>query len=332
MPVPTPAPTKRPTVLVTGASGTVGSELLRHLSRRECHIRIAERNPDSRMPPHGGGSVIGEGPATGQSIYLDFLDPASYKPALTGVNSLFLLRPPAISDVERYIAPVIRSARESGVRRIVFLSIQGVESKSWVPHHKIERHIVESGIAYTFLRCGFFMQNLATTHRREIFEADEIVVPAGRSLTAFVDTRDIAEIAAAELLEVHPEPGNLKPANHDPDRGPGPAPHPDPSAANRTFTLTGPKAISYFEAASVLSTTLGRTIRYRSPNVISFLFRQRRLGKPWRFAFVMTMLYTITRFGNASEVTTDAATLLGRPLRSFDQFALDYRLSWEREA
>lgn len=307
-----------PTVLVTGATGTVGRELVQHLAERDCHVRIADRKParahqpDAHPPSaHLNGTV--------ETVYFDFADPSSYENALAGVNSLFLLRPPAISDVNTYIAPVIRTAYNAGVRRIVFLSIQGVESKPWVPHYKIEKCIVESGIAHSFLRCGFFMQNLTTMHQNEIRDDDEIVVPAGKSVTAFLDTRDIAEVAASELLCGHSASsgqvaGELVTGETDYAV----------STEDRIFTLTGPAAITYEQAVSVLSQTLGRRIRYRSPNPVSFLLRQRRMGKSWRFAFVMTMLYTITRFGNASEVTTDIERLLGRPATSFERFALDY--------
>jgi uncharacterized protein YbjT (DUF2867 family) len=286
------ATVKYPTILVTGATGNVGRELVSYLAKCDCHVRIADRAPGRPLRQD-----------TGEIVYFDFADRSSYEPALSGVDSLFLLRPPAISDVDTFIAPVIRAARDAGVTRIVFLSIQGVESTPWVPHYKIEQCIVESGVAYTFLRCGFFMQNLATTHQNEIRDDNEIVVPAGKSVTAFVDTRDIAEAAAGENAFTE-------------------------SAESRIFTLTGPAAITYQQAASILSETLKRNIRYRSIDPVSFMVRQRRMGKPWRFTFVMTMLYTITRFGNASEVTNDLEILLGRPPTSFERFALDYRSSW----
>ncbi|MFW6388097.1 MAG: NmrA family NAD(P)-binding protein, partial [bacterium] len=177
-------------ILVTGATGTVGRDVVAELSHYDCEVIPAVRDPERT--------------SLANAVAFDFTDRKTHTSCLSGVDSLFLVRPPAISDVDRSIAPVLDNAARQGVSRIVFLSIQGVESMSWVPHAKIEERIRQTGIQSVFLRAGFFMQNLVAAHLAEIRDEDSIVLPAGRSRTAFVDTRDIAAVAAAELTAERP--------------------------------------------------------------------------------------------------------------------------------
>jgi uncharacterized protein YbjT (DUF2867 family) len=94
------------------------------------------------------------------------------------VDSLFLMRPPALTDTKRYINPLIDAAQQAGVQHIVFLSLLGAEKLSWVPHRHVETYLQGSGVAWTLLRAGFFMQNLSTIHRDQIRADKEILVPA----------------------------------------------------------------------------------------------------------------------------------------------------------
>jgi len=239
-------------------------------------------------------------------IHFDFLQPETYVQTFAGIERMFLVRPPGLSNVQRDIAPAIRAAVKAGVKHIVFLSIQGVENNPLVPHHKIEQLLLETGIDYTFLRASFFMQNLTTTHRAEIRDQDEIALPVGAAKTSFIDTRDIAAVAAHALTEL--------------------------GYANKKYTLTGGEALDYEQVAAKLSSTLRRTIRYTHPSMISFIRRQLAQGQKLSYTLIMTALYTITRFGNAKTVTGDVAMILGRSPISFDQFAEDYRVSWQLDS
>lgn len=121
--------------------------------------------------------------------------------AFDGVDRLFLVRPPAISDTRRHVNPAIDAARPAGVRHVVLLSLLGAEKNPILPHRRIEQHLEAAGPAWTFLRAGFVMQNLSTTHRPEIRDEGVIAVPAGRGKTSFVDARDIAAAGAIVLAE-----------------------------------------------------------------------------------------------------------------------------------
>ncbi len=292
----------RERVLVTGATGLVGGQVLRALDRIGAdrpgvHPAIdavaAVRNPDAW--PSALTDVA-------TPVRFDFQDPATWAPALRGVDRLFLMRPPAITRVKRWLVPAVDAAREAGVRHVVFLSLLGVDRNPLVPHRAVEDHLRQSDMAWTFLRAGFFMQNLSTTHRADIHDEDRIVVPAGGGRTGFVDTRDIAEVAATFLLDPVPE--------------------------SRAYELSGGEALTYHEVAGILSAELGREIRYERPGVFEFMRQMRRRGHPLPFVVVMTGIYTTARLGLAGRLTPDLGELLGRPPTPFERFARDYRKSW----
>jgi len=280
-------------VLVTGALGNVGGEVVRALSGKAL-IRAALTPWEYEEPPAKPDDI---------ERYVPFLfeDPGLYLEALEGVTRLFLMRPPHIS-APAVIAPTIEAAKQAGVRQIVFLSLQGAERNRVVPHAKIESLLLTCGVPYTFLRPSFFMQNLSTQHRDEIRTRNEIFVPAGKGKTSFIDVRDIGAVAAKTLTE----PG------HD----------------NRAYTLTGSEALDYFTVARMLSDELGREIRYANPSLIRFIQRKRSEGLNWGFVLVMTGIYTTARLGRAGGLTSTVSDLLGRPPITMAQFLHDFRDVW----
>ncbi|MCW5850372.1 MAG: SDR family oxidoreductase [Anaerolineae bacterium] len=275
-------------ILVTGAGGNVGAETVRLLKAAGAAVRAAERQPRAE--------------AGVESVRFDFGDPATFGPALQGVEKLFLLRPPALADTRRYFVPVIQAAQAAGVRHIVFLSLLGAEKNKVVPHASIEAAILASGVPYTFLRPSFFMQNLSTTHRDDIRQWGDILAPAGRGKTSFIDVRDIAAVAAKTLTE--------------------------PGHANRAYSLTGAEALDYSEVAQILSEVLGRRIVYSNPSIPRFVLHMRRRGLGWGFILVMVGIYTTCRLGLAGGITPDTQQLLGHPPLTLRQFAADYRDCW----
>lgn len=168
-------------VFVTGASGTVGRAVADQLTRRGVPViaAIRRRADIDRIPAAATPRVFEFGSTA-----------AELAQALDGCDRLFLMRPPAIDDVRRYLFPLIDASGEAGVRQIVFLSLQGVQANRKTPHHAVEAYLKKSGSPYTFLRPNFLMQNLSTTYADSVREHDEIFVPAGRSHTAFIDARD----------------------------------------------------------------------------------------------------------------------------------------------
>lgn len=281
-------------ILITGAPGNVGSEVVCALQQTEVPFRIGAFNPEKAQRVFGKDAEI---------VKFDFLKSETYAQAFEGIDRMFLVRPPTLSNVKRDITPAIRAAVTAGVKHIVFLSIQGVENNRFVPHHKIEQVVLDSGADFTFLRAGFFMQNLSTTHCSEIRDQNVIALPVGTAKTSFIDVRDIAAAVVCALLE--------------------------PKHRNKRYTLTGNEALNYDEVVQKLSVTLHRTIRYTHPSTLSFILRQLNYGHKLSYTLIMTMLYTLTRFGNARSVSADVEEILGKPPISFDQFAADYRGAWQ---
>ena len=295
------------TILITGAPGNVGSEVVEGLLGKT-EIRVAAHNVETARQILDNNS---EGKI--DFVPFDFLDPSTFAAAFSQIETLFLVRPPALSNVNRNIAPALNAAKKAGVRHIVFVSIQGVEHLQMVPHSKIEQLITSLGFRSTFLRCGFFMQNLSTTHRNEIRDHDEIALPVGKGKTSFIDVRDIASVAVLVLLaSVHVNDGFTG----------------ENANKNHAYTLTGSEALDYNQVAAILSSELGRTIRYTNPFVLKFIRQQVASGRKFGFALLMAALYTLTRFGNAKEVTQDVRGLLNREPILFAQFANDYRDLW----
>ncbi|HEX5838522.1 MAG TPA: SDR family oxidoreductase [Anaerolineales bacterium] len=280
-------------ILVIGASGNVGAEVVRELQTQGRNVRAADIDAAKLRAKFG---------STIEAVHFDFSKPETYPSAFEGVESMFLMRPPQISDVKKVMFPALDAAKKAGVQNVVFLSLIGIEKAKYVPHYKVETYLTEQGFQTTFLRCSFFMQNLNTTHRAEIQERNEIFVPVGNAKTSFIDVRDIGAVATRALTEK--------------------------GLAGRNYDLTGGEALDYWQAASILSETLGREIKYRNPGALHFLIETLRRGASFPYALVVTGLYMSTRFGMAKTVTNEVERLLGRKPISFKQYTEDYREAW----
>jgi len=279
-------------ILVTGATGTVGAAVLERLRGCEPRVVAAVRDMDRARQRLGDDVAY---------VPFDFERPDTHAAAFAGIERLFLVRPPALADVRRSIAPAIRAAQQAGVRGVVFLSLLGVERNRLVPHHQIERLLRQSGMDWTFLRASYFMQNLDTVHREEV-RRGELLIPAGRGATSFVDVRDIAAVAALALTET--------------------------GHANRAYDLTGARALTYAEVARQFTAVLGRPVRYGEPSPLAYVRALRTQGQPWPFVAVTLGIYTAARLGLAARVAADVQRLLGRAPLTLRQYIEDYRDSW----
>lgn len=282
-------------VLVTGASGTIGGRVVHQFLAAGRPVRAGDLTPvglrPGRLPaPASPGDPDHAVGATSRpdAVRFDYTDPATWRDAFAGVEVMFCMRPPQLSNVGRDIIPALAAARAAGVRHVVLLSLQGADRIKVVPHAKIETWLRGSGMAWTFVRPSFFCENLTAALAPDIRERDEIVVPAGTGAVSFVAADDVAAVVAAALSD---------PAGH----------------AGRAWTPTGPKPWRYGEVAQVLSTTLSRPIRYRKPGAIAYARHARSaLGMPWPMVAVTTGIHTTARLGLASGVTGDVAAVTGR--------------------
>jgi uncharacterized protein YbjT (DUF2867 family) len=280
--------------LVTGSTGNIGQYVIKELIALNKEVKAAVRKKNERFGMFEGLNL--------ELVKFDFLDTSTFDEALDGVEGIFLIRPPKLAKPEKDMLPFLQAAKKSGVKKIVFISLLGVEKNPIVPHRKIETMLREIGIPYCFLRPGFFMQNLNTNHLEEIKERNELFIPAGRAKTSFIDTRDIARAAAITLV--------------------------NDKYNNKNFALTGKEAIDYYEVAEIMTKILGRKIEYKNPGLLRFRKERIKNGTPKEFANVMMFLYLMTKMGTAKDVTYDLEKLIGREPISFRQYAFEHKDYW----
>lgn len=280
-------------ILVTAALGNVGREVVRACAARSLPLRVADRDPKkaaSLFPAH-------------EAVALDFTAPDTWRAALEGCDQVFLLRPPPIGDMDATLKPFIDAAYAAQVRHIVFLSVAGADRMKWVPHRKVELHLEALGQGYTLLRPGFFAQNLADAYRRDIVEDGRLYVPAAGGRVAFLDVRDVGDVAA----EIFSDP-----------------------ASNRgsALTLTGPEAIDFHQVAAILTQALGRPIRYDAASIAGYALHLRRRGLPAMQILVQTILHVGLRRGDAERVEPTIERLLGRPASALGDYVQRALSTW----
>ncbi len=276
-------------VLITGATGNVGIAVLDGLAAVNHSLKIyaGVRNLETEKETLSTYDA--------ELVKFDFIDETTFLPALQNCVILFLLRPPQISDVAKYFKPLIDKCLEAKVKHIVFLSVQGVESSSIIPHHKIEKLIVESKISYTFLRPAYFMQNFTTTLRQGLISKREIFLPAGNAKFTVIDAKDIGDFTIQVLCNIE---------HHQ----------------NKAYDLTNNQKLSFGEMAKLLSTGLGVEVKYRSPNLVQFFIAKRKEKVPAMFILVMIMLHYLPRFQKEPALSNWVENITGRAPISFEEF------------
>jgi len=274
-------------ILVTTA-GKVGSETARLLAQREVPVRVLVRDPDKAKALADAGAEIAVG---------DLAVPASIDEAMAGVTSVVLVSP-AVPAQE---LNVVASAARAGVGHVVKATSKAtadspIARRRW--QTEIEAGLAASGVPHTLLRSNAYMHNVLAL-APAIAKTSGFGSSAGQGRTGMIDARDVAAVAAGIAAS--------------------PAPH-----AGKTYWLTGPALISYYDVAAVLSKLLGRTITYRELTFDQDKDAMIRAGVPGPVAEMNAQAASLTADGDAAWVTDDVPSLLGRPARSFGEFATDY--------
>lgn len=279
-------------ILITGATGSNGTELTKVLASRGVPVRAMVRS-------HNGAKAMAA--LAGVEVVLgDFDDPASVERALQGVEKAFLLTPSS-ARAEAQQRAFVDTARRTGLKHIVKLSQFAADESSPVRflryHAAVERMIMESGIAYTFLRPNLYMQGLLA-FRASVVSTGQFFAAAGDAKVSVVDVRDNAAAAAAALTE--------------------------PGHEGRIYDLTGPEALTHAEMAAYLSDAVGRRITF--VDVSSDAMREALLGAglPRWQADGLVEDYAHYRRGEASALTSGMQDATGKTPRRFSAFARDY--------
>lgn len=281
------------TILVTGATGNIGRQVVEHLVKRGADVRALVRDPSKASFPAGVSVVQG-----------DFLDVDSLRKAMSGVSTLFLLNA-VVPDEFTQALIALNVARSAGIERIVYLSVIHADVYVNVPHFAgkfgVERMIEQMGFKATILRPAYFIQN-------DLMVEDIITgygtypMPIGAKGLAMIDARDIAEIAALELLRREQSA--------------------EPLALDR-INLVGPQTLTGTDIAAIWSDVLARTISYSGDNTEGFEQNLKQFLPAW-MAYDMRLMgerfFTDGMLPEAGDVERLTA-LLGRPLRPYRDFA-----------
>lgn len=279
-------------ILVTGATGTIGSLIVQRLADAGADVRALVRKQGKASLPAGVAEVVG-----------DMTDVPSMRAALSSVRTLFLLNAVTPDEVTQALI-ALNLAREAGVERVVYLSVIHADKYTNVPHftgkHTVERMIESLDIPATILRPAYFMQNERMV-QQVIQEHGVYPMPIGSAGIVMVDARDIADIAVAELLRR--------------DRA-------DTALPRVTLDLVGPDALTGASVAKIWGAALGREVAYGGDDLAAFEGQMATFGPGWLAYDMRLMMGGIQKFGmHGAEGSIDRLqTMLGRPLRTYADF------------
>lgn len=283
-------------ILITGASGNVGREVVKQALAVGLKVRATFQSP----------GVAAKAPAGLEGVIMDYAKPETIRPVLEGVEKVFLVGPPSrdLADLERNF---INEVRAAGGKHIVKLSaLGGRESIFSSGHRDSEEHIEASGLPFTFLQPNGFMQNLVNYNAGTIRSQSTFYGCQANGAVSIVDIRDIAAVAVIVLAA----------SGHE----------------GKSYALTGAEALTNDQVAEKISRVVRQKISYVDLPPAEFKKAIVSTGIPEWSADALLDLQRFYREGKASTVTNDVERLIGRKAISFDQFASDYAFAFQHEA
>ena len=284
------------TILVSGATGTVGSEVVRQLSSSmDVNIKAAARSVE-KIKNLEGDKV--------KTVSIDYNKLESLKEALKNVDKLFLLTPD-VPNAHELASNLVNEAKKAGVRYIVKQSVMGADEGADVGtmrlHREAEKIIEESGVPYTFLRPNEFMQNFINFHGHSIKNNNAFYLPLENAKVSVVDVRDIAAVAVKALME-----------------------NGDNKYKNKKYLITGPETLSYHQMAELLSNATGKKISYVAISEEEAKGGMKEMGMDNWLINTISELSNYFKKGYASQVSSAVEEVTGKKPISFSQFANDY--------
>ncbi|MDN5756971.1 MAG: NmrA family NAD(P)-binding protein [Tomitella sp.] len=289
------------TILVTGSTGTVGTEVTRHLVAAGEQVRALTRNPEAASFPPGVTPVRGE-----------LTDVDSFQAALDGVSGLFLLSPVSLEELTGTLI-ALDLAHRAGLANLVYLSVIHADSYSAPPHFAAkaaaERLIAELELPATILRPGYYMQNDAEA-KDSILSQGLYTPPVGNKAVFAVDTRDLGEVAARALLRRQEAPGR--------------------SPRRQTLDVVAPDVLTGDSIAAIWAETLNRPVGYGGDDLDGFENQMQSFMPGW-MAYDLRLMMRSFQIEGMSAAPGDEQVLqglLGRPMRSYREFAQETAQKW----
>ena len=287
-------------ICVTGAGGTVSSDLIKQLESANAPFRAAHFSNEKAEAARARGI---------DAVIIDYNRPEMLRAAFQGCDKLFLLGPNALNQSELE-QNAVEAAKAVGVQHIVKQSVLGADEEAFslaLVHRPVEKAIESSGLTWTFLRPNSFMQNVVTYMGETIKAEAAFYSASGEAKISHVDVRDIAAVAVKALTE--------------------------PTHAGKAYTLTGPEALTYDELANELSKVLGRPISHISLSPSDLKQGMLAEGMPEEIADRMLDLERYYREDQASRITNDINQVTGREPRQFAEFVRETTATgvWDAE-
>lgn len=277
-------------ILITGATGNIGHEVIRYLydNNTQDQIIAGVRTIDKAKSELMNYSQL-------NYVKFDFEDSTTFDNSLDNIDCIFLLRPPHISDIDKYFGPLIKKIKEKKITQVIFLSVQGAEKSKIIPHNKIEKLITDYGLDFIFLRPSYFMQNLTTILLKDIQGKHKIILPAGKAKFNWIDIENIGEVAAKLLSDFD----NYK---------------------NRVIELTGYENKNFYQVTDLINDLLDIKIKFDNVNPLRFYWIKKDDGLNTGLIFVMMLLHFLPRFQSAPKISDFYEQLTGKKPTTLKDF------------
>lgn len=231
-----------------------------------------------------------------EGVVFDIANPATHAAAFEGVDRAYVMLPAGNVQAQALLMPVVDALIARKIK-IVFQSVFGVDADDSIPYRQIELAIERAGVPFVILRPNWFADNFHTYWKAGV-DHNVIAVPAAQGKTSFIDARDIAASAAAALTTQRFD--------------------------GQAFNLTGPEAVGYADAASLLSEVIGKPVAYQATDDASFIAMLTGAGVPNDYASFLASIFHPVREGWTAAVTDHVQQLTGQAPRNLRRYALDH--------
>lgn len=268
----------KPSILITGSTGTLGSALYSKLKNSNANVVAAARNENAAKQKLGEDAQV---------VPFDFADHSTYENALKNIDSVFIVGPTLNLQVDQLLTPFLDFLKANGILRVVYISAMGLENIPELPFHSvIEKKLADDGFAYTVLRPTFFAENFKNFEWENITERGIIYTTGGTGKTGFISVEDIVNVAATVLTE----------QGHE----------------QKIYELTGDRLYSYDEVASLLTEITGKQVVYPNPTTEAFKAVLLAAGAPAFVGEYMNLIYRLIRDNYVNYLTDTVLAVTGK--------------------
>jgi len=273
-------------ILVIGASGTVGSELVKLLQSSGQNVVRATSKKELEEDQVHVNLQTGEG----------------ISEAFVNVDRAFFLTPAGHTNPQEITGKLVDAAKENGLHKVILMTAMGVDADDNIPLRQAEIILEKSGLNYNIIRPNWFMQNFNSYWIAGILQHNKIFLPTGDARGSFIDTRDIAAVAA-ELLQTD-------------------------SRNNQAFNLTGEESLNHTEVAEILSEVTGKTITYEDipPAAMKESLIEAGLSKD--YTELLLGILEAFKLGYSASISSNVRDIIGRAPITLRQYAEDYKAAW----